>query len=122
MVKQLQQLREALAVLANDAGDQLAYLTEVGHIGDRDDLSNLRNIDELALQFEDANYVTNGLREGGIISRSAQAAVSRLSVELMTFSGNNANGFWTIGALKTDPRWLRIRKLARKALVELDNG
>lgn len=118
MVTRLDQLRQSIAVLAGGIDDQLSYLEMIGHI-DRRSIDDKTSIDELALQFEDADGSTARLAESGLLSSAAKNCIQSLSSELTAYSGHDAQGFWTLGALKNDHRWSMVREKALKCLLSM---
>lgn len=122
MVKRLEELKKSLNILAGDVESQLSYLHDCGYFKSKKYLNDLTNVDELALQFEDVNYVTNGLLRDGLISKEAEALIKAVEAELTSYSGENGLGFWTIGGLRHDSRWSHIRNLAASAATSIDES
>ena len=73
--------------------------------------------DELALDWDNAWGVAEGLLESQEITASAYAAMARVNHELG--SAPPASDLWSDKALAQDPRWERFREAARAILVQL---
>jgi hypothetical protein len=119
MVTSLEQLRDAIGVLAASPTDQQSYLAEIGHFSNLRKVDKLTNIDELALQFEDATYLVVGLVQRRELTAEAARCVEKLDAAIAQVSGNGNSDFWTIGALYEDSRWTQIRVLAQDCLSEI---
>lgn len=115
----LQQLRYAISVLAASPEKQLRYLVEIGHIDDSHAIDSRTNIDELALQFEDATYLVPGLLRRGHLTPKANRLIDKLNDFTLGLSGVENSEFWTIRALSEDSRWAQVRALAQDCLSEM---
>jgi hypothetical protein len=115
-VTRLEQLRHAVSVLAASPENQILSLIEIGLVNGSRPIDELTNVDELALQFEDATYLLGGLVHEGHLSPIAAEAIGGLSEFLLNLSGRKNSDFWTIKALRADPRWVQVRQLARECL------
>jgi hypothetical protein len=118
-VTRLEQLRHAIGVLAASPEDQLLYLTQIGHADNSRPMDESTNIDELALQFEDATYLVRGLVLSGELNDKAEESLANLNNLILRLSGAKNSEFWTIRALEEDSRWGEVRALARECLSEI---
>ena len=119
MVNQVEQLKKALEVLGSSYIQQRAYLSSV--FGRHADISfdDDMNVDELALQFEDASLGVNNIQPSASVSVSFVEKISRLSALLQSLSGESNANFWTIRALRDDARWATVREKASDCLRQL---
>jgi hypothetical protein len=103
-------LRDDLACIAWDAEQQIAWMRE-----------HRWGADELAIQLLNDDYpVAWALRERGWLSVEVDHIIREIA-ELFDAVGEVASPGegWSDGALRTDPRWARLRELARRALQSL---
>ena len=73
--------------------------------------------DELALDWDNAWRVAEGLLESREITASAYAAMTRVNDELGSIPP--ASDLWSEVAVAQDPRWERFRASARAVLSQL---
>jgi hypothetical protein len=116
MVMGLDELKSALIILASPADEQIRYLTEIGHKGVYEELGN---IDELALQFADEEYIIPEMVSLGYINSNAESSLGDLTSRLRELSSSAHAAFWTKRALVKDARWEQIRQLAHLCLRQL---
>ena len=101
---QMQQLWDAVELLARPAGKQIQYLTENG-VGP----------DELALTFDDAFIVFKGNADRRREVSSPQfVAMTALDSALDAMSDDATH--WTTEAVRSDRAWEEVRKLASAAM------
>lgn len=100
-------MREALGLLAADAGDQLRYLSEIGVAG---------VVDELALEFDDLMTLAQSRLDQGDITEVQYEKLRELDQKLSDMSGSNNASLWTEEALRTSDEWKEVRRLARSTL------
>jgi hypothetical protein len=77
----------------------------------------VENADELALDWDDAWRMAEGLLAGREITASAYAALTRVHDELGRIPPTS--DLWSDEALAHDPRWERFRAAARAVLGQL---
>jgi hypothetical protein len=107
----LDQLREFVELLAAPAADQERWL--VGH---------RVPVDELALQLADAvPQWFPRLSKAGLLTEDAKEALLELDAALSSFGGRANAPLWTDDALYVADQWQRVRDLASRALLQLDN-
>jgi hypothetical protein len=119
MVMDIDRLREALTVLAAPAGAQIQYLESIGHFARQNGIDDDVNIDEIGLQFGDVEYTIRNLRDSGAIDAIIERAIRDVGKKLADLSNGRDSEFWTVEALKNDPRWEDIRRDARSCLQRL---
>lgn len=73
--------------------------------------------DELALDWENAWRVADGLREEQVISSEVYEAVARIDAELAAIKPSDS--FWSDEALRHDCRWADFHLRARAILTQL---
>ena len=116
-----EQLQFAVRVLASSFDEQIDYLR--GVFGEdmvrSGKIDDLWNIDELALQFADIACARNGMLQSGEINSTQHDCVADLDEFLNSLSGMKNSLLWTIGALRSDPRWDIVRKKAQQCLALL---
>jgi hypothetical protein len=100
------EMRRTLENLAADAAAQRRYIESLG-------LSPL--IDELALEFDDICSRLSLALEERIVDNETMAALTRVTDQLGTMSGEKNAELWRVDALDR-PEWEAVRALARTAL------
>lgn len=100
------ELRKAVERLAAAAGEQEAYLRQLG---------TTPSTDELALEFSDVLMV-----ERGNLGEPARTAALLLDQYLTEISGAENADLWTVAALHGSAEWARIRRLAADVLQRID--
>ena len=113
----LEQLRHAIGVLASSSEDQILYLCKIGLIDRCNVIDERTNVDELALHFEDATYLVEALVNESKLSQLEATYIEDLKEFLVSLSEERNAEFWTIKALRIDPRWAQVRELARKCIL-----
>jgi len=73
--------------------------------------------DEVALDWENAWYVAEGLRQDHIISMDVYEAITQINQELEAIGP--ADNFWSDEALRNDSRWENLRTRAQALLTQL---
>jgi hypothetical protein len=108
----LAQLRESVELLAAPAAYQERWLADQRY-----------PVDELALQLADAvpSWFPR-LSNVHLLTEDAKRALRALDDALSSFSGPADSALWTEDALYSADQWLRVRDLARCALMELGDG
>jgi hypothetical protein len=96
-------LRETVGRLAADPSEQIAYLQELG---------TYPVTDELALEFHDAFLLADQLVEAGRLAPDLYRRVSRID-KLLDDLSDGAEANWLPEALESDPRWAKVREIAR---------
>ncbi|MFE8015853.1 hypothetical protein ACFU3O_24290 [Streptomyces antibioticus] len=99
-------LMDALTVLAADAQAQVGWLVRHAVM-----------TDEIALDFDHAFRVAEGLAEEGQLARAVLADLREIDVILSGMSGGENADRWTKEALSMDEGWALVRRLARRVLV-----
>jgi hypothetical protein len=108
----LRLLVESLGLLAADAPTQLSHLVGLG-LGADDNME----VNELALEFEDALATVPGLVWAGLVTQDAESKLQALDARLRSISGGREKlDLWTPPALRGAPEWAEIRRLATDAL------
>ncbi|MEV7356975.1 hypothetical protein [Kitasatospora sp. NPDC091276] len=97
---------EALAVLAADPSAQLIWVDEQGV-----------STDEVALDFDQAFRMAEGLVEDGDLSREALRDLRAIDAIFAGMSGRESSDRWNREALTVDPGWIEARELARRILI-----
>ncbi|MEV7930686.1 MULTISPECIES: hypothetical protein [unclassified Kitasatospora] len=97
---------EALAVLAADPSAQLTWVDEQGV-----------STDEVALDFDHAFRMAEGLVEDGDLSREALRDLRAIDAIFAGMSGRENSDRWDREALTVDPGWIEARELARRILI-----
>lgn len=122
-MRKLDRLRDALRILGSSYAEQVAYLGSLGHFeewdADPDRLDGRWNIDELGLQFDDSARFLRELVETGEVEKGVAAGIYAIDSFLVDLSGSKDPYFWTLDALKRDPRWETVRKMAKDCLSSL---
>lgn len=72
--------------------------------------------DEIALEFEDAKQGCESVASSECYSQDLTAIVSKIDEILKSRSTESSQPFWTHSALRDDPDWKRIRRLASEGL------
>ena len=106
-------LIESMRLLASDPENQVGHLAALGLSEDWMD------VDEIALEFEDAYGVVPRLATEGLISADAHAAIDALDIYLKSFSGSENRELWTADAVRQSAEWARVRVLAAVALESM---
>lgn len=112
----IDRLREALMILAAPSGEQIQFLESIGHFARQNTIDDEVNIDEIGLQFDDVEYTIQNLRGSGEIDEMTERAIRDLGKRMTELSNGRDSKFWTVGALKDDPRWEVIRHDAQSCL------
>ncbi|MEV4191431.1 hypothetical protein [Streptomyces toxytricini] len=99
-------LIEALRVVAAPARVQTEWLEEHGVV-----------TDEIALGFDDALRVAEGLVEEGFLNRDSMPELRLIDSIFDEMSGDASTDRWTTAALSTDTGWSSARTLARQVLT-----
>ncbi|MGQ4477826.1 hypothetical protein [Streptomyces sp. SAS_276] len=99
---------EALAVLAADSADQLAWIDKHKVVAD-----------ELALDFDDAFRLVADLHQEEFLDTDALGKLQLIDAVLEEMSGRGNAERWSREALATDAGWRQVRTLARDLLVSL---
>ncbi|MFI1767777.1 hypothetical protein ACH41H_37825 [Streptomyces sp. NPDC020800] len=102
----LRLLAEALTVLAADAQTQVAWLVK-----------HRLGADEIALDFEHALRVAEGLAEESLLDRAVLLHLREIDAVFNGMSGAESTDRWTLDALSADEGWARTRELARLVLA-----
>lgn len=110
-------LLEALRVLSSSAPLQEQYLASIGHFRGSTGRDLDRNIDELALQLEDALYGSQS--EIKLRYPSAAAAVGAVDNKLAEMTHRGDSSLWTLRAVFESRDWSEVRELAAQALEAL---
>ena len=114
---QRNEIVRTLSNLAAEADQQVMYLESLGlpgyvKLGSPD----LRNVDELALEFDDAILVRRSLRRSGELSAEQLKCLLKLASILSSMSGQENAELWTIEALYTRREWKAVREKAMDCL------
>jgi hypothetical protein len=97
------ELRRCVQALAQPASVQVSLFPDFAVVGD-----------ELAIQFGDA---LEAYRSSAPPASAQALALEQLDEYLSQLSGQEDRGFWDDpSALSSDPRWQRVRDLAKTAL------
>ncbi|MFF3002218.1 hypothetical protein ACFVTF_05340 [Kitasatospora sp. NPDC057940] len=99
-------LVEALTVLAADPSAQLTWVDERGVL-----------TDEVALDFDHAFRMAEGLVEDGDLSGEVLRDLRAIDAIFAGMSGRENSDRWNREALTVDPGWIEARKLARQILI-----
>ncbi|MEU6236736.1 hypothetical protein [Kitasatospora sp. NPDC047058] len=99
-------LMEALAVVAAPARAQAAWLERHGVV-----------TDEIALDFEHACRLAEGLVEAGLLSSDALPDLRAIDSIFEQMTIDKSSNRWAIAALAGDAGWIRARELAQQALA-----
>ncbi|MGK5640628.1 hypothetical protein ACSNOK_20270 [Streptomyces sp. URMC 126] len=99
-------LLDALALLAADASEQIAWLTEHGVAAD-----------EIALDFDHAFGMAGALAGEGWLGRSVLRDLREIDGVLRAMSGTGNADRWERDAPAVDEGWDRVRRAARRVLV-----
>jgi hypothetical protein len=114
-----QMLREAIAILAAPANEQVAYLDRIFIECTGGGSAAAYGNDELALGLDDTFLATNHMMEFGEISADEVAAIKPLNDHFTSYWQPEDTTFWQREALFDDPRWQDVRALARTVLNQL---
>lgn len=119
-VTAIDNLREAVRVLSLPAPLQEDYLVGIGHFRGaiRRDLD--WNVDELALQFEDAMLATRA----DIGSRLPEIAdcIRAVDGKLAEMTQRGDRSLWTLRAIFLSEDWSEVRRLGARAFEMLNSG
>ncbi len=100
----LQELNEGLVALAMEPEDQIRWIGQA-------------HPDELGLAFDDGFRLIPSLElEGVVIPAEARTILDEISRRLDLMSGAENAELWTEAAIRTHPRWVDLRLLARRVL------
>jgi hypothetical protein len=120
MVMSFGDLVESIRILSLPADIQEKYLINIGLLS-HEHVSNLqRNIDELAVQFEDSMYGVEQKVEAGEISKEALKNILSIDRKLSEMSEHGSSAVWTVEGLFHSKDWSEVRGLAIEALNELN--
>lgn len=93
-------------MLAADPSAQLTWVDEQGV-----------STDEVALDFDHAFRMAEGLVEDGDLSREALRDLRAIDAIFAGMSGRENSDRWDREALTVDPGWIEARELARRILI-----
>ena len=110
-------VRVALEHLSWDAEHQQRYVAKIFGLAKAD---FRQNIDELALELDDAWLTRSTMLSEGAISLAEAEAVDALLAHLQSFSGEDNAELWEAVSLFSAPKWAETRELARRALGHWD--
>ncbi|MFJ6426101.1 MULTISPECIES: hypothetical protein [Streptomyces] len=99
-------LNEALTVVAAPARVQAAWLEKHGVV-----------TDEIALDFDHAFRMAEGLVEEGFLSRNVLPELRLIDSIFDEMSRDESTDRWTTAALISDAGWIRARVLAQQVLA-----
>jgi hypothetical protein len=100
-------LMDALAILAADAGEQLAFLAKQDvPVG----------VDEIALDYDAIAVAAKDMLLNREITEAQCDCVASLNDRLKEMSGTTNASLWTAEALYSSGEWQKIRKQAKKCL------
>lgn len=105
---ELNRLVESLQALALPATEQTALFPAFVHVPD-----------ELALTFEYSMRLMEQSAEFETLTALQRSTLGELDRRLAELSGQQNAAFWTVEALRQDPRWEELRTLARRILQSL---
>jgi len=118
-----QKIIEVLVNLAADADRQVQYLEGLGLPGYTKPVGqDLRNTDELALEFDDVLASREALRECGELTDTQIQCLQEMDSLLDTMSGSSKAHLWTVEALYGRPEWEEVRKRALMCLSLFRSG
>ncbi|MFF4533962.1 hypothetical protein ACFY1P_32420 [Streptomyces sp. NPDC001407] len=100
-------LARALELLAADAEEQVAYVSELG-VG----------VDELALEFDDLFRHAHGLVASELIPGAVIEALRTVDVELRNMT-DSSDSLWEEDAVRAAPEWRSLRSAARNAGIDV---
>jgi hypothetical protein len=109
----IQLIQSALEHLAWPAGEQIAYLVDLG---------TAPQLDELALELDDAVQVLPQLVEREWLTQEQAAMITAVNNKLGEMSGIENAALWVASALSTSREWADVRSLAQSALRALRDG
>lgn len=104
---------EALRILSSASGEQEHYLQRFFN---RTALPEDFDVDELALQFDDAVNAGFAMREANEISEEQLRKMKELDDFFTSFSGKQNGDLWTVKALREHSLWNDARLMARDIL------
>ncbi|MEV0353263.1 hypothetical protein AB0H88_46565 [Nonomuraea sp. NPDC050680] len=101
-------IRDVLTRLSWDADRQMEHVRSLNV-----------DVDELALEFDDALHLAQAKVQHGLLSRRALEALLPVDAKLghMTEYGTE---LWTEEAVATAPAWQELRAIARQAYLDFD--
>ncbi|MGH2610648.1 MAG: hypothetical protein ACRDHF_16320 [Tepidiformaceae bacterium] len=99
-----QQIRIDTARLALDPAEQIAWLKQI---------DTYPLLDELALEFTFSYELCDQLVDAGRMSPEIYAELGRIDALLDDLS-NGTEENWLPEALESDPRWAKVREIARE--------
>ncbi len=103
------QLIEALQRLAQSAPEQERWVRAE---------TVWPSLDELALTFDDVQGAALALEADGYFAHGAAEQIGRVDGRLAEMSGDS--DVWEAAALRSDPAWEELRRLATRALESLN--
>jgi hypothetical protein len=113
---------DALAKLASDPDAQVCFLEGLGLPGyEKPSGRDLRNIDELALDFNDAIISADTLRNCGEFTERELECLLSLDSLIDNMSGETHAQLWTVEALYASPEWQVVRRTAQTCLDRCKN-
>lgn len=115
VIKQL--LIDCLQALATEAPGQVVHLEALGLPDfDRSAGVDLRNVDELALNYAEAVQAAEALSDERKLSPAQLRCVKAIDELLDSISGPANEHLWTVDALYNAQEWRRVRLAARTCL------
>jgi hypothetical protein len=102
-------LVEAIQRLAQDAAEQERWLRDDGA---------WPSLDELVLTFDDVQGAAAALATDHFMSVDAAAEVARVAAQVHEMSGDS--DIWEGEALRSEPAWEELRRLAARALAAIE--
>jgi hypothetical protein len=114
-----QQLRQAVAILASPAEEQVRYLDELSKSLNGGRSAAGYGNDELALELDGIFAAANDMIEHSELTRGEKEAIRPIDLLLTQWSGHKNADFWRRAALFYDPRWAEVRVCAARSLARL---
>ena len=110
-------LISAIRVLSNGPDEQANYIRILFGIPNSEDDGN---IDELALELEDAFFGADAELRALTINHDQYQNIKKLDDKLDKMSGKKNAHLWTIKALNVEKDWAEVRRLATTALASFE--
>ncbi|TMR08212.1 hypothetical protein ETD86_48785 [Nonomuraea turkmeniaca] len=101
-------IRNVLSQLSWDADRQLEHVRSLKV-----------DVDELALEFDDALHLAQAKVHEGLLSQEAYQALLPVDAKLSHMTEHGAE-LWTGEAVATAPAWEELRTIARQAHLDFD--
>jgi hypothetical protein len=121
----LDRLKSSVQILSSSIEKQIKFLNDFGNLGPYSkNLENVPddwNIDELGLQFGDVEILVPGMLKRQELTEEQAERAAEVGKMLQRWSGRDNKEFWTIGALKSDPRWEQVRDAAAKVFPDRES-